>query len=92
VTVHVKGKYEADLLLYALSTCGNCKSVKRLLNNLGVEYDYIDVDLLYGDEKERVKNEMRKWNPRCPFPMLVINNSKCIIGDEPDEIKVALNK
>jgi glutaredoxin len=68
-----------------------CKRVKVLLTEMNVDYEFIDVDLLSGNEKESAKKEMRKWDPRCPFPMLVINNSKCVIGDEPEEIKKALS-
>jgi glutaredoxin-like protein NrdH len=74
-------------MLYALSTCGWCKKTKELLNNLGVEYDYIFVDLLQDDERETVIKELEKWNPRRSFPTLVINNDKCIIGYNEDEIR-----
>lgn len=84
------GNFTANVLLFTLSTCANCKRVKMLLKDLKVEYEYIDVDLLSRDERERAKTEMRKWDVRCPFPMLVIDNTKCVIGDEPEQIKKAL--
>ncbi|MDY6832466.1 MAG: glutaredoxin, partial [Thermodesulfobacteriota bacterium] len=28
-----------DVMIYSLSTCGHCKSTKRLLNECGVAYD-----------------------------------------------------
>ena len=31
--------------LYALSTCGWCKKTKKFLDELGVEYEYVYVDL-----------------------------------------------
>jgi glutaredoxin-like protein NrdH len=88
----LQSKYEADVLLFALSTCAMCARVKRLLGSLGVAYEFIDVDLLTGEEKEDARNRMRKWHPRCPFPMLVIDRAHCVIGDEPDEIRKALGK
>ena len=81
-----------SVFLYSLSTCGMCKAVKKLLADLSINYDFIDVDLLAGIEKETAKQEMRKWDRRGPFPMLIINNSTCIIGDEPNAIKKALGK
>jgi glutaredoxin-like protein NrdH len=84
---HVPGKNAGSIMLYALSTCGWCKKTKELLNNLGVEYDYIFVDLLQDDESETVVKELEKWNPRRSFPTLVINNDKCIIGYNEDEIR-----
>lgn len=77
-------------MLYAISTCVWCKRTKRLLNNLGVKYDYIFVDQLQGDEKKQVEKEVEKYNPRCSFPTLVINEKDCIVGFKEDEIKEAL--
>ena len=87
---NVEDKLKAKVLLFALSTCAMCRRVKMLLNDKKVEYEYIDVDLLSRDEKEKSKIEMRKWDSRCPFPMLVVNSAKCVIGDEPEQIKKAL--
>ena len=53
-------------------------------------YDYIDMDLLVGQEKIEVREEIEKWNPKCSFPTLVIKNEKCIVGYKVDEIKEAL--
>lgn len=92
MTSQEEEKKETDVLLYALSTCVMCGRVKKLLTQLSVEYKFIDVDLLDGTEKERIKTDMRKWHPRTPFPMLIVNNSVCIIGDEPEQIKKALGK
>jgi len=83
---HVAGYYRGNILLYALSTCVWCKKTKKLLNDLGVEYYYIDVDLLDREEKERVKQEITRWNPACSFPTLVINDEKCIINYDRDKI------
>jgi len=87
---HVSGKNAGHLVLYALSTCPWCKKTKKLLDDLGVEYDYADVDLLIGSEREEVINIVKKWNPRSSFPTLVINDSKCIVGFEEDQIRKAL--
>ncbi|MGB9721787.1 MAG: glutaredoxin family protein [bacterium] len=86
-TKHNPGKKKGGILLYALSTCIWCRKTKNLLNELGVEYSYIDVDLLEGEEKERIKKEIEKWNPSLSFPTLVIDDSKCIIGFKEKEIK-----
>ena len=34
--------------------------------------------------------ELKKWNPRCSFPTIVINDSKCIVGFKEDDIKEAV--
>ena len=87
---HVPGKNIGSVMLYALSTCGWCKKTKELLNNMGIEYDYIFVDLLEGNERETVMQTVEKWNPSCSFPTLVINNSKCIVGYKEEEIREAV--
>ena len=87
---HVAGKSAGKIMLYALSTCGHCRNTKNFLNNLGVEYDYLFVDLLQGQEKEQAIALVEKWNPDCSFPTLVINDSKCIVGFKEAEIKEAL--
>ena len=89
---HVKEKNKGKILLYALSKCVWCKKTKQLLEDLGVEYSYIFVDLLEGKDKEKTIEDIKKWNPRCSFPTLVINDKKCIIGLKEDEIREALSK
>ena len=42
---HVEGENKGKILLYALSTCGWCRKTRQLLDDLGVAYDYIYVDL-----------------------------------------------
>lgn len=88
--VHVKGKNKGDIVLYAISTCGWCKKTKSLLNKLGVEYRYINVDLLDKKEKEKIEKDVKKWNPKCNYPTMVINNKKCIVGFKEDEIQEVL--
>jgi glutaredoxin-like protein NrdH len=89
--VHVEGKNKGKIILYAISTCPWCKKTKKLLTSLGVEYSYIDVDLLEKNEKEMIENEVKKWNPARNYPTLVINDKKCIVGFKDDEIKGALS-
>lgn len=87
---HVSGKNAGKLMLYALSTCIWCKKTKQLLTDLGVEYDYVFVDLLKGEERDEAMKVIEKWNPDCSFPTLVVNENKCIVGFKEPEIKGAL--
>ena len=91
-TEHVPGKEAGNVMLYALSTCGWCRKTKQLLNDLGVAYDYTYVDLLLGKEREEAINAVKRWNPECSFPTIVINDSKCIVGFKEDEIKQSLKQ
>jgi glutaredoxin len=90
VIEHVNGNNKGTVMLYALSTCGWCRMTREFLTNLGVEYSFVYVDLLSGDELSQVTAEMRKFNKKNSFPTLVINNSKVIIGFRNDEIAEAL--
>jgi len=86
---HVPGKNKGEVMLFALSTCGWCKKTKALLNELGVEYHYTDVDLLEGADQEAAVEQMGKFNPGTNFPTMVINSKKAIIGFKEDEIRKA---
>jgi glutaredoxin-like protein NrdH len=84
---HIEGKDKGDLKLYALSTCIWCGKTKKLLADLNVAYDCVDVDLLdYEDQQEALK-EMRKFNPGGGFPTLVIDGKDCIVGFDEEKIK-----
>jgi glutaredoxin-like protein NrdH len=87
---HVPGKSAGKVVLYGLSTCPWCKKTKELLNSMGVDYYYDDVDLMSDNEKEKAMEVVRKWNPGHNFPTIVINDSKCIVGYLESEIKKQL--
>ena len=88
---HVNGKKKGKIVLYALSTCGWCAKTKDLLRELGVDFDYMYVDLLEGQEQDRVMNEVEKWNPKGSFPTLIIRDRQCIVGFQEKEIREALS-
>lgn len=84
---HVEGEKKSNLLLYALSTCVWCKKTKNLLDELGVSYDYIFVDLADEADQGQLVEDIGRHNPAISFPTLIIDDQKCIIGYSPDEIK-----
>lgn len=84
---HVKGINRGRIVLYALSTCVWCKKTKHLLDELGLEYYYVDVDLEDEQRQEGIREEIVRWNPSCSFPTIVINDEGCIPGYEPDRIR-----
>ena len=84
---HVEGKNKGDVVLYALSTCGWCKKTRMLLEEMEVEYYYIYVDLLEGDERQEIIEQLKKWNPQLSFPTIVINNEECIVGFNEDKVR-----
>jgi glutaredoxin len=75
--------------IYTLSTCGHCKAAKRFLDTCKVHYEFTDVDLLTGDERQAIIEEVKRLNERCSFPTIIIGD-KVIIGFREQEIKSAL--
>jgi glutaredoxin len=76
-------------MIYSLSTCSHCKATKRYLSECGVQYDFTDVDLLQGEERRAILEDVRRFNPACTFPTVIIGD-KVIVGFKEDEIKEAL--
>ena len=89
---HKQGEDRGKIMLFALSTCMWCGKTKQLLQDLGVAYDWIDVDLLDKPAQDEVTEEVKKWNPGCTFPTVVINEDQCIVGYEPDKLQAELHK
>jgi glutaredoxin len=87
---HVDGRDIGKVTLYALSTCGWCKKTKRLLGEIGVAYDYLDVDSLGREDRDAIDVEVKKWNPRGSFPTIVLNSGESIVGFDEDKIREKL--
>jgi len=77
-------------MLYAISTCPWCRKTKALLDELGVEYSYIDVDLVPEEEEDKINQEVERWNDRLSFPTLVIDDEEVIIGFQEEKIRQIL--
>lgn len=77
------------VFLYTISTCSHCKSTKKLLNDLDVSYESVEVDLLKGEERQKVIEDIKKINPRCSFPTICIDY-EVIVGFHENQIKEAL--
>jgi glutaredoxin-like protein NrdH len=75
--------------MYTLSTCVHCKAAKKLMQELGVPFEFTDVDLLSGSERASAMDEVRRLNPACSFPTIVIGDV-VIVGNREDKIREAL--
>jgi glutaredoxin-like protein NrdH len=82
---------QPEVFIYALSTCGHCRNAKRLLDEKGVKFDFVDVDLLPKDELNKVLDEVRKINPSTSFPTIKIGD-KVIVGYQETAILEALGE
>jgi glutaredoxin-like protein NrdH len=85
----VEGTDKGRVFLYTLSACGWCKATKQVLSELGVAYQYLDVDLLPPVEKEQVLQEIKPWDPQSIFPALVIGTQH-LVGFLPEETRKLL--
>ncbi|MBW2055598.1 MAG: glutaredoxin family protein [Deltaproteobacteria bacterium] len=80
---------ENPVKIYSLSTCSHCKSTKKFLSDCTVMYDFVDVDLLEGEERKAILEDVKKFNPKCSFPTIIIGD-KVIVGFKENEIREAL--
>ncbi len=80
---------DKQVKVYSLSTCSHCKSTKKLLNECTVQYEFVDVDTLKGEERKAILDDVKKFNPRCSFPTIIIGDV-VIVGYKEKEIKEAL--
>lgn len=80
---------QPEIKVFSLSTCSHCKSTKKLLSECTVKYEFIDVDMLEGDERKAILDDIKKLNPRCSFPTIIIGD-KVIVGYKEKDIKEAL--
>ncbi len=80
-----------DVKVFSLSTCSHCKATKKYLSDCTIKYEFIDVDLLKGDERKAIIEDVKKFNPRCSFPTIIIGD-KVIVGFKEKEIKEALGE
>lgn len=75
-----------NIILYSLTTCGFCLNIKKMLDDLKVSFTLIQADELDGDEKKQVMKALRKVNPKCSFPTVVVGD-EVVIGYKVQEIK-----
>ena len=80
---------DKEVKVFSLSTCSHCKSTKKLLNDCTVKYEFVDVDLLEGEERKAILEDVKKFNPKCSFPTVIIGET-VIVGYKEDKIKEAL--
>ena len=81
---------EHHTAFYGLSTCVWCKRTRQFLEDQGVTFDYVYVDLLKGQEREEAKDQVRPWNPAVSFPTVIVDDSQCVVGYKPEKLKEAL--
>ena len=71
-----------EVIVYSLTTCSHCKSLRRHLNDRGVPHRVIYVDMLCGEERNRVHRQLRDLNPAFTFPTTVVGETVLAGFDE----------
>jgi len=77
--------------IYTLSTCIHCKRTKAYLQECQVPFEFVDVDLLQGKEREAIIEEVGRYNPGLTFPTILIGD-EVIIGFNEDKLRKALGQ
>ncbi len=79
------------VFLYTLSTCIHCQQAKKLLEECGQKYDFVEVDVLESIAQDEALNELAKRNPSQTFPTIIVGK-QVIVGYHPEDIKDAVAK
>ena len=83
-------KNNHKVTLYALSTCVWCKLTKQFLNENEVSYEFVDVDLLDEEDKQKVHQTITSKGGNLTYPTTIIDNKVVITGFRKDKLKEAL--
>ncbi len=75
--------------MFTLSTCNHCRRTKEFFTDQGIEFEFTDVDLLTGDERSNVIEQVMKINPRFSYPIILIGDT-VIVGFKEQEIRETL--
>jgi len=65
--------------LLVLTTCFQCKALKDLLTEHGINFESTDVDLMFKDERDELFDTMREYNEKRAFPVTYIGD-EIIVG------------
>ena len=81
---------ERGVTFFGLSTCAWCKKTRAFLEAEDVAFDFFYVDLLAGDERDRVVAKLAQHNPRMNFPTVVVE-SDVVVGYDPEALREVLH-
>lgn len=83
-------KNNHKVTVYALSTCVWCKLTKQFLNDNGVEYEFVDVDLLDDKDREEAHENITNKGGVLSYPTTIVDDKTIITGFRKDQLKEAL--
>jgi glutaredoxin-like protein NrdH len=73
---------------YTLSTCPYCRAFKSFCKEQNIPLEYTDVDLVEGEERDKVIEEVDKVCPDCGYPIIIVDDQVIEGFNEPKLKKV----
>jgi glutaredoxin-like protein NrdH len=90
-TIKVEGNNNKHkVLMYAISTCGWCKRAKKMLKDMDVEYEYIDIDLSSREDREKIRQDILSRGGQLVYPTIIIDNKILLINPSKDKLREVL--
>ena len=87
----VSGKNtQHKVTLYALSTCVWCRLTKQFLNESGVAYEFVDVDLLNDEDKDKAHAAITSKGGMLTYPTTIVDDKILVTGYRKDQLKEVL--
>jgi glutaredoxin-like protein NrdH len=83
-------KNQHKVVLYALSTCVWCKMTKQFLKDNKVEFEFVDVDLMEEDDKEKIRAHIQSKGGSLSYPTTIVDDKIVVTGFRKDLLKEAL--
>ena len=87
---HVDGKDCGKVTFYGLSTCVWCRRRAISSTSWGWPTSTCMSTSCRRHEQEKAMAEVRRWNPNESFPVLVFNESACVLGFDEQKIRAAV--
>lgn len=78
-----------NVKIFTISTCFHCRSLRKMLDEHNISYEFTDVDLMPEEERESFLAELTKYNEKKSFPVIIIGN-KAIVGFQAQVIRQEL--
>ncbi len=79
-------------VLFALSTCPACKKTKDFLTKNNIDYLLVELDLLDLNSRDKMLEEVKKYNPKETFPTFVLDGGeKVVVGYNEERLNDTLN-
>lgn len=78
------------ITFYGLTTCIHCRHAREFLEKHNAHPDIHYVDEAEGQDRVRLLEKVREVNPSISFPTIVIDDTKVIVGFQPQALAEAL--